>query len=73
MTQCQICGRRTEKDDDLCRYHAEAQQNLKDVYERWKHALDITWDEYLTRIVELEGTGRWVKEVIQYLRKEDDS
>ncbi|MHA1771426.1 MAG: hypothetical protein ACTSYL_02575 [Candidatus Thorarchaeota archaeon] len=73
MKRCPICDRIAgETDDGFCRYHHDAKKNLEDSYERWKHALDISWEEYLDRVVTLEETGIWVKEIVEILRTKDE-
>jgi hypothetical protein len=68
MTKCGICGR--DSDDDLCRYHLEALNNLRVVYDAWKKASEVSWEEYLERLEQIEETGRWVVDVIEYVRQQ---
>ncbi len=71
MTNCGICGRDTSE-DELCRYHHEASNNLSAAYEGWKEATGINWEDYLVRISQIEETGRWVLDVIEYIMSQDD-
>jgi hypothetical protein len=71
MTNCGICGRETS-DDELCRYHHEASNNLRAAYEGWKKATGINWEDYLDRISQIEETGRWVIDVIEHITSQDD-
>jgi DNA topoisomerase-1 len=64
VTKCGICGR-DAKEDELCRYHFEALNNLRAAYEGWNTASGVSWEQYLERLVQIEETGRWVKDVIQ--------
>ncbi|MCF2135659.1 MAG: hypothetical protein K9W43_00275 [Candidatus Thorarchaeota archaeon] len=74
MNRCPICNRISEDaDNGFCRYHLEAKKNLATSYEKWKRALDISWEEYLDRVIELDGTGSWVKEIVEVLRTKDAS
>ncbi len=44
-----------------------AYEKLKEGYNTWRSAYkDITWEDYLKRILELDDTGKWVKDVIKY-------
>ena len=70
MTKCEICGRDVI-DGDLCRYHIDALNNLRTVYDGWKNAANVSWKEYLVRLEQIEETGRWVVEVIEYVRQQD--
>jgi len=71
MTNCGICGRGTS-DNELCRYHLEASNNLRVAYEGWKEATGINWEEYIVKIAQIEETGRWVIDVIEYITSQDD-
>jgi DNA topoisomerase-1 len=71
MTECKICGRRIES-EDLCRYHLEALNNLHAAYEVWDSASGVSWKEYLVQLEKIETTGRWVLDVVDYVRKQND-
>ena len=47
-----------------CAKHGLAYANLEDGYQRWRYALGLSWAEYLERVGNISGTGRWVKEII---------
>ncbi len=71
--KCEICGR--EANSRFCDLHEEAYRNLLEKYEVWKGRLDITWNEYLRRIIENPNTGIWAKEVAKHLssqKRRDD-
>jgi DNA topoisomerase-1 len=70
MTGCKICGRNIES-EDLCRYHVEALQNLHAAYEGWKSASGVDWIEYLEGLEKTEVTGRWILDVVEYVRQRD--
>ncbi len=45
----------------------QAYHMLKDNYKEWRKAYgDVTWREYLARLLELEETGSWVKDIIRH-------
>ncbi len=71
--ECSICGRRCEDEDELCPYHSGALENLKEAFVKWKHSLGVSWDEYLERLEQLDTVGRWVKEVIVYLKDREQN
>jgi len=63
--RCIICSK--ESNDKLCKYHKMAYDKLEECYNTWRSAYkDITWEDYLKRILELDETGKWVKDVIKY-------
>ncbi len=67
---CVICGRLLHRVVDgipLCKYHAKAYESLKSAYFIWKERSDIDFNEYLKAIVKNKSTGKYVKEVIDYL------
>lgn len=45
----------------------KAHSILRENYQVWKKAYkDITWQEYLARLLELEDTGGWIKDIIKH-------
>jgi DNA topoisomerase-1 len=68
VTTCVICGRDAES-GDLCRYHIEALNNLNAAYEGWNAASGVSWSEYLDQLVRIEVTGRWILDVLEYVRQ----
>ncbi len=73
MCECPVCGRPKVESGKYCEYHSRAMDNLKSAFEHWKQALGIRWEDYLKRVQALDETGRWVKELIEYLIAEADS
>lgn len=71
--QCDICGRAADDSIGYCAYHKVAHDKVKEAFKVWEIALEITWDDYLTRIFEEDGTGRWAKEVVEHLMQQNDS
>jgi hypothetical protein len=47
----------------------KAYESIAKKYELWKRALEISWKEYLSEIVKNSLTGKWAKEVAEYLIK----
>jgi len=65
--KCKLCHREAVE-EGLCEYHLLALKNLKEAYPRWKEAYGgMKWEEYLKRLLELEETGEWVKDVVRML------
>ena len=67
MSTCPICGRDTK--DEFCVYHQTAFDSLKETYNEWEKAAGLSWEQYLERVSELDGTGRWVQEIIEFITK----
>ncbi|MHA1606880.1 MAG: hypothetical protein ACTSWP_04980 [Candidatus Freyarchaeota archaeon] len=66
--ECPICNTRKHvSTSNFCENHQLAYENIKKHYKDWKAALDVTWDEYLRKILENANTGEWAKEVAKYL------
>ncbi len=70
--QCKICARPMSNDDDFCKYHQTSYNNIQKTFGAWETALNIEWDDYLIRISEEEGLGKWAAEVVDYLMQQDD-
>ncbi|MEM2134601.1 MAG: hypothetical protein Q6366_006455 [Candidatus Freyarchaeota archaeon] len=68
---CLICGVNTNEGFDYCENHLSAYINLKEAYNEWKKAMDITWQEYLKKVIENENTGEWVRELAIHLLNEN--
>ncbi len=73
MTHCDICGRAANDDTSYCTYHYVASDKVNEAFKVWENALEITWDDYLSRIFEEDGLGKWAKEVVKYLMQQNDS
>ncbi len=71
MKRCPICNRSVVFESEFCAYHHAARKNLEEGFERWRTALNLAWEDYLDRVLELDETGIWVKEVIEFLRTRD--
>ncbi len=72
--KCKICNR--ENEDDYCKTHRKAYENIARKYTLWRNALDISWKEYLSEIAKNPLTGEYAREVAEYLNnngeKQDD-
>ena len=69
MTDCPICGR--DRQNEFCSYHQTALENLKAAHEKWETAAGLSWEEYLIKLRDLEDTGRWIVEVIEFITQQD--
>ena len=69
MSECPLCGR--DKEDEFCSYHQTALNNLKEKHEKWETAAGLSWEKYLERLSDLESTGRWIREVIEFITQQD--
>jgi hypothetical protein len=47
----------------------KAHENVVEKYELWREACGVSWEEYLSDIVNNVFTGEWAKEVAEYLIK----
>jgi hypothetical protein len=41
-------------------------------FEIWKHAIDVSWEQYLNEIAKNPFTGAWAKEVAERLLKDKE-
>lgn len=63
---CEVCKRVGK--GTFCEYHAKAYYNIIEQYKYWKEAYEeLTWEEYLTKLIENPENGKWVKELAKYL------
>ena len=62
--KCSACSRRVSI-ERYCIYHGQAFEKLKEHYEIWVKAYgSISFCEYLNKLVKMNDTGMWIKEVI---------
>ena len=62
--KCSACSRKASI-DKYCDYHTQSFESLKEHYNQWVKAYEtISWSDYLTKLVKMNETGIWVKEVI---------
>jgi hypothetical protein len=65
--KCPICGR--EAVPDLCRYHTEAKERVREAYPFWVKAYgNIEWKDFLDNVKRNPQTGQWAKEIAEFLR-----
>ena len=63
---CQVCG--MESDGSLCNYHLAAKVRVEAAFPLWVKAYGgIEWKEYLDGVKRNVQTGRWAKEIAEYL------
>ncbi|MEM2855857.1 MAG: hypothetical protein QW416_01975 [Candidatus Nitrosocaldaceae archaeon] len=63
--KCMICNR--DADNKLCKYHELAYDKVKKNYDTWKKAYDnLKYDEYLTRLLELDESGEFIRDVVKW-------
>ncbi|MHA1654622.1 MAG: hypothetical protein ACTSYX_08365 [Candidatus Thorarchaeota archaeon] len=70
--RCPICGRICRADAQFCGYHENAREELERGYKEWSAAMPITWNEYLSQLIEAEETGMWIREMIEFIMSTDD-
>ena len=65
--KCLVCGK--ESQADLCPHHAAAKEKLEAAYPLWARAYGrIEWKDYLDNVKRNVQTGRWVKEIAEFLQ-----
>ena len=70
MTKCRACSREASS-NKFCTYHENAYDALKKNYGAWHDAYgEISWEEYLEKLLSHKETGSWVKDVIMLELKE---
>jgi hypothetical protein len=70
--KCAACYREVvAKGKKFCIYHSQSNDSLKKQYDAWVKAYGgISWDDYLKKLLTLDQTGSWVKDVINLELKE---
>lgn len=62
--KCFACARKVSM-SKYCFYHAQAFDNLTEHYKRWVEAYEIiSWRDFLNKLLQMNETGIWVKDVI---------
>jgi hypothetical protein len=62
--KCHACSRKTSM-GKYCKYHDEAFNNIKRHHQLWVSAYGLlSWNHYLDKLLKLNQTGNWIKEVI---------
>lgn len=73
MSRCTICGRRSVHERPLCRYHSAAYDIIERKFNEWKCATGCSWTEYIDELLEMEETGIWVRDVLDWIKSQSDS
>ena len=64
-SKCVACHRKALLDDKYCIHHKQAFDNMVNHYKVWVNAYGrISWEEFLNKLLGMQETGSWVKEVI---------
>jgi hypothetical protein len=64
--KCKLCQREAEEKSEFCVNHLAAEETLRNAYPIWRNAYsELSWSEYLDKVKQLKGTGRWVKEIVE--------
>ncbi|MEM0097721.1 MAG: hypothetical protein QXH39_02110 [Conexivisphaerales archaeon] len=69
---CIVCGFYANG-NKLCFKHAAAAKSLKENYNVWKSAFNVSFEEYLYDILKDKGTGSWVGDVARYIIESGDT
>lgn len=59
--------RREVHENSLCKYHYEALKKLRDSYEEWYQRKNITYKEYLRKLLNMKSTGMFIRDVIEHV------
>jgi hypothetical protein len=69
--KCTACHRKPMQGNKYCRYHDQAFHNLMEHHKAWVIAYGrISMDDFMNKLLGMEETGSWVKEVIEVELKE---
>lgn len=70
--KCAICDRMAGE-EGYCELHTKACKSVNEKYHEWKKALEISWKEYLSKIIKNSLTGEWAREAAEYLVKSGET
>ena len=59
--------RREIHENSLCKYHSEALKKLRESYEEWYKRKNITYKEYLKKLLSMRSTGIFIRDVIEHV------
>jgi hypothetical protein len=65
---CKVCSR--DAVGKYCQFHEKAYKKVVGMYDVWKDALGISWEEYLKELMKNAYTGSWAKEVAEQILNE---
>jgi hypothetical protein len=65
--ECSVCHRDViAEGKKYCLYHSQAYDSLQKEYKAWVNAYGgISWETYMKKLLDLDQTGDWVKDVIR--------
>jgi hypothetical protein len=65
-TKCTACHRKALPCNEYCLHHKQAFDSMINHYKAWVNAYGrISWKEFLTKLLSMQETGSWIKEVIE--------
>lgn len=70
--KCAVCGNEAVMKVEglfLCSQHSEAYQNMVRMHEIWQRSMGMSFTEYVMTLSKLRSTGKFVKELVEYLKK----
>ncbi|MBS7655698.1 hypothetical protein KEJ50_04265 [Candidatus Bathyarchaeota archaeon] len=68
--KCVICFNEVEENEDFCELHKLAYLNIIKAYSEWKKAYgEVSFKDFLEKIIEAKESGEAVKEVAFYMTK----
>ncbi len=73
---CVICEREIEDlgENNYCKYHNTAYHNVMESYDEWQEGYgELSFSEYLKKLIDNPATGNWAKEVAEELLKRESS
>ncbi len=63
-TKCSACSQKVST-GKYCFHHSQAFDSLKEHHKAWIEAYGIiSWNNFLNKLIKMNGTGSWIKEVI---------
>jgi len=67
--KCAACHRKTLAGKKYCIHHSQAFDSLSEHYKAWVHAYgSISWQDFMERLLKMNETGSWIREVIKVER-----
>ena len=69
--KCKVCDKES-CERGFCHLHLKTYAKVVLVYVDWKKGLRISWEDYLRRIRDNSFTGKWAREVAEYLINKEE-
>jgi len=64
--KCAACHRNALPDTKYCLHHKQALDSMTNHYRAWVDAYGgISWREFLNKLLKMQETGSWIREVIE--------